>query len=126
MADQIPGPVGDSLAETGKKDEWIKTGKKLGEKEKQAKKSKVSSQEQAREKNAAAVGSKKDKSDPVRKAKLEADRAAREAAKQPKAKVTRRQSKRAKAPFPVTQTVDEFSGLQKLTKSISMRTSYKF
>ena len=50
MADQIPGPVGDSLAETGKKDEWIKTGKKLGEKEKQAKKAKVSLQNQKEEK----------------------------------------------------------------------------
>jgi hypothetical protein len=123
MADQIPGPVGDSLAETGKKDEWIKTGKKLGEKEKQAKKAKVSLQNQKEENKIINFG-KVDKSDPARKAKLEKDRAARIKANEPRQRVTRRQGKRVKAAFPETQTVDEFLDLQKLTKSIRVRTSY--
>lgn len=125
MADQIPGPVGDSLTETGKKDEWIKTGKKLGEKEKQAKKAKLSLQNQ-REENKIINFGKVDKNNPEIRDRIEKNRAAKIEANQPKARVTRRQGKRVKAAFPETQTVDEFLDLQKLTDSIRVRKSCKF
>jgi hypothetical protein len=107
-------------------DEVIKKGKKLGEGQKQAESAKISKQNAAREKKAAAVASRLDKNSSDIKARIDAQRAARTEANKPKPRVTRKQGKAAKTAFPTTQTVDEFVGLKQLTDSIRFRTSYKF
>ena len=98
--------------------------KALGAGMAEAERDKLRQQEIAREKNATAVANKVDKNDLAIRARIEAQRAAKAQADQPRQRVTRRQSKRVKAAFPETQTVDEFLDLQKLTKSIRVRTSY--
>ena len=98
--------------------------KALGAGMAEAERDKLRQQEIAREKNATAVANKIDKNDLAIRARIEAQRAAKAQANQPKARVTRRQGKSIKAAFPETQTVDEFLDLQKLTKSIRVRTSY--
>lgn len=98
--------------------------KALGAGMAEAERDKLRQQEIAREKNATAVANKVDKNDLAIRARIEAQRAAKAQADQPRQRVTRRQGKRVKAAFPETQTVDEFLDLQKLTKSIRVRTSY--
>lgn len=98
--------------------------KALGAGMAEAERDKLRQQEIAREKNATAVANKIDKNDLAIRARIEAQRAAKAQADQPRPRVTRRQGKRVKAAFPETQTVDEFLDLQKLTKSIRVRTSY--
>jgi len=101
-------------------DEVIKKGKKLGEGEKEAQAKKISKQNAAREKKASAVANKLNKNSLEIKARIEAQRAAKNESNKPKPRVTRKQS------IPATQTVDEFVGLKQLTDSIRFRTSYKF
>lgn len=98
--------------------------KALGAGMAEAERDKLRQQEIAREKNAQAVANKVDKNDLAIRARIEAQRAAKAQADQPRPRVTRRQGKSIKAAFPETQTVDEFLDLQKLTKSIRVRTSY--
>jgi hypothetical protein len=100
--------------------------KALGAGMAEANQKKIRKQEQAREKNAAAVANKADKNDLAIRARIEAQRAAKAQANQPRPRVTRRQGKSAKAAFPETQTIDEFLDLQKLTDSIRVRKSCKF
>lgn len=100
--------------------------KALGAGMAEAQRDRLRQQEIAREKNATAVANKVDKNDLEIRARIETQRDARIKARQPKARVTRKQGKSLKAAFPETQTIDEFLGLQKLTKSISMRKSCKF
>ncbi len=107
-------------------DEVIKKGKKLGEGQKQAESAKISKQNAAREKKASAVANKLNKNSLEIKARIEAQRAAKNESNKPKPRVTRKQSRAAKPAFPATQTVDEFVGLKQLTDSIRFRTSYKF